>query len=416
MKKSLFYPLLISTLLGLLLGEKTWAQAPDSLLQMALQHNQALQTLQLAYQAALEKAPQVSQLPNPDLGFGAFILPVETRLGPQRARISVSQRFPWFGTLKAQEAWALAEARAVFEQIAGLELELKYRLDQAYLKLYELGATQQMLRQNIGLLQTLKTLTETKVATGAATLADVLRLDLKMGELSQQIKLLENRKRGPQADINQLLHRELTTGVEVDSLLSLAEVPLNRDSLLAVVEARHPLLRRYELQGKAAEAAIYANTLAGRPMFGIGADYFNLGPRTDATPTLNGRDAFQLRATLSIPIYRGKYEARQREEELRIESLSAQKEEAFHRFGAEMEGAYAEYEEAQMELDFYDEQIQTTLAIREILTANYANGEGALAELLALEESLLAYQLKQLQAMVNRHQARAEIMRYVPFY
>lgn len=415
MKKSSFYILLLSTLLGTCLVGRAWAQAPDSLLEMAVQNNQELRALKLTYQAALEKVPQAGVLPNPELGFGAFILPVETRLGPQRARVSVSQRFPWFGSLKAQQDWALAEAQSVFEQIAGQELELRYHLDKSYVELYELEATQGFLQEKIILLKTLKTLIETQVTTGAGNLVDVLRLDLEIEELAQQNRLLENRKRGPQANINQLLHRKLGTSIELDNGLPMAEIYMNRDSLLAVVEASHPMLRMYELQEKAAEAAIQVNSLAGRPMLGIGADYFNVGPRTDATPNLSGRDAFQVRATLSIPLYRARYEAKEREEELRIEALEARKEDALHQFAANIEAAFAEYEEARIELSFYEEQIQTTQSMRNILEANYASGSGELTELLSLEKLLLEYQLKQLQAVTKSHLAKAAIMRYVPF-
>ena len=164
MKQLGTYILLTIILMGISIKGQVWAQTPDSLLQIAVANNQELQALRLSYQAALEKAPQVSQLPNPEVGVGAFILPVETRLGPQRARLSLTQMFPWFGTLQAQEDWALAEAHALFERIAGLELALKYRIDQAYFGLYELTATQKILQESIGLLQALKEVAEAKSA------------------------------------------------------------------------------------------------------------------------------------------------------------------------------------------------------------------------------------------------------------
>ncbi len=409
------YILLIISLVGISTGERVWAQTPDSLLQIAVANNQELQALRLSYQAALEKAPQVSQLPNPEVGFGAFILPVETRLGPQRARLSLTQMFPWFGTLQAQEDWAIAEARATFERIAAYELELKYRIDNAYLVLYELSASQRILQENVILLQTLKDLAETKVASGRATLADVLRLDLRLDELSQRIQLLENNKRKPQAEINQILFRDLATTVVVPDTITQALLVLDRDSLMAEVRSTHPMLRMYELQQQAAEAAIQVNTLQGRPTFGIGADYLNTGQRTDAFPEKNGRDAFQIRATISIPLYREKYEAREREESLRIDALEARKLETLSRFGAMIEMAFTDYEEARLDLALYGQQIQTIRSAIEILEADYASQAKSFDELLQLEVSLLDYQLKQLQAIVKSHTAKAAITRYLPY-
>ncbi|NQV01140.1 MAG: TolC family protein, partial [Bacteroidia bacterium] len=58
----------------------------ESYLQEAAKHNPELKSRFNEYMAALEKVPQVGTLPDPTIAFGYFIMPVETRIGPQRAR------------------------------------------------------------------------------------------------------------------------------------------------------------------------------------------------------------------------------------------------------------------------------------------------------------------------------------------
>ena len=178
-------------LLFLLFPLTLTAQSPEELFAIALSQNPTLKALELEYRAALEKAPQVGQLPNPEIGIGGFILPVETRLGAQRAKVSALQRFPWFGTLKAREDWIQTAAQANFEQIAMQQLDIFYHLKLAYLQLYEIIQSQAVLKQNMALLLSLKTLAETNVSTGKATLADILRVDLQIQLLTQQLKVLE---------------------------------------------------------------------------------------------------------------------------------------------------------------------------------------------------------------------------------
>src|SRR5665648_328374 len=72
-------------------------------LQTAAENNPGLKARFNEYLAALEIAPQVKALPDPQLAFGYFIQPVETRVGPQQFKISATQMFPWFGSLKARE-------------------------------------------------------------------------------------------------------------------------------------------------------------------------------------------------------------------------------------------------------------------------------------------------------------------------
>ncbi|MCO6492673.1 MAG: hypothetical protein J5I98_29920, partial [Phaeodactylibacter sp.] len=88
--------------------QRSSAQSLDGLLLAADSANLELKALYQDYLAALEKAPQVSQLPEPEAGLGVFPLPVETRLGPQWVRLSATQMFPWKGTLEARKNVVLA--------------------------------------------------------------------------------------------------------------------------------------------------------------------------------------------------------------------------------------------------------------------------------------------------------------------
>ena len=87
----------------------------DRYLIIAAENNPGLESRFNEYLAALEVSPQVKALPDPQLAFGYFIQPVETRVGPQEFRISASQMFPWFGTLKSKENVAIQTAKAKYE-------------------------------------------------------------------------------------------------------------------------------------------------------------------------------------------------------------------------------------------------------------------------------------------------------------
>ncbi|MEZ5011643.1 MAG: TolC family protein [Bacteroidales bacterium] len=73
---------------------------------------------------------------DPQLAFGYFISPVETRMGPQLLKISASQMFPWFGTLKARENLSVMAAKSSYEQFAEARSKLFYDVKAAYYDLY----------------------------------------------------------------------------------------------------------------------------------------------------------------------------------------------------------------------------------------------------------------------------------------
>ena len=87
----------------------------DNYLNIGAENNPGLKAKFLEYNAALEKVPQVGTLPDPTISFGYFISPVETRVGPQQAKFGITQMFPWFGTLNAQEDVVIERAKAKYE-------------------------------------------------------------------------------------------------------------------------------------------------------------------------------------------------------------------------------------------------------------------------------------------------------------
>jgi outer membrane protein TolC len=409
MKKQIIYILLLS------LPHLLWSQSPRELFEISLEANTALKALKLDYQAALEKGPQVSQLPNPELSIGAFILPVETRLGGQQARLSLSQMFPWFKTLEARESWALSMAQVDFEKIASQELEIYYQIKSRWYQLYLLDESQQIILSNIELLNALKRTAEAKVSSGRASLADVLRVDLKLKALEKEIEILEAQKQKPLASLNQLLQRPIFTAVAIQDSLEFTVIPFQRDTLMAAISGHHPMMRMFRLQQEVSRRAIDLNELEGKPSFGIGADYLMVSPRSDAFPENNGRDIVQLKAVVSMPIYRKKYDAKQREEQLKINAIESRKQEVLSLFLSKIEGTYADHQSALLRKELYEEQIRITKAAIQILLTDYSNQGSNFDELLRLEEELIMYDRKLLEAIVDSHQALAEVERYLPY-
>ncbi|MCK5461759.1 MAG: TolC family protein, partial [Bacteroidales bacterium] len=108
----------------------------DSYLIIAAENNPGLKSRFNEYLAALEVAPQVKALPDPQLAFGYFIQPVETRVGPQEFRISASQMFPWFGTLKSKEDVAIQTAKAKYEAFEETKSKLFNEVRGTYYNIY----------------------------------------------------------------------------------------------------------------------------------------------------------------------------------------------------------------------------------------------------------------------------------------
>ena len=127
------YLIIVMTLSVVLRGS---AQNLEEYFQIAAENNPGLEAKYKAFEAALERIPQANSLQDPTFSFGYFISPVETRVGPQRARFSLTQMFPWFGTLKASGDVATLNAEAQYQVFLDARHKLYYQVAAAYYPLY----------------------------------------------------------------------------------------------------------------------------------------------------------------------------------------------------------------------------------------------------------------------------------------
>jgi Cu(I)/Ag(I) efflux system membrane protein CusA/SilA len=389
------------------------AQSLDSLVQIGLENNLQVKILHQEYLAALERAPQLSQHPDPEWSVSAFPLPVETRLGPQLARAGVTQMLPWPGLLERKASLENAKAKAIFERIEARSIVLVSEIKLAYLSLYEMEKSQEIIEKNIVLLDALEALSMSKTASGQASTADALRVQIQLEALRQEIQILNQAKRVPVSQINQLLNRPVETPIMMQDSFSFAELPYNKEQLVRGSEQHHPALRMYQRQQEIAQTALALNAVSNKPSFGIGMDYLFVNKRTDADPQRNGRDVIQLRASVKLPLHQQAYEAKAREEQLRIASLENQKADALSGFAAHIEQAFAEHETARLRMNLVETQIELTDASIRILQTEYSSTGAKFEELLRLEAERIQYDLNRLKAVVQSQRALVKIEQFI---
>jgi len=129
---------IIIVIIGFLSLQSTAQEVNPELQQFidfAFENNPNLKAMDLKYQQALERVPQAKALPDPTFSAGIFIQPIETRVGAQKAKLSISQMFPWFGTLNAKEQQASLQAHAVYLKYLDAKSALEMKVNTAWLDL-----------------------------------------------------------------------------------------------------------------------------------------------------------------------------------------------------------------------------------------------------------------------------------------
>ena len=383
------------------------AQSLDEYFKIAAENNPGLQAKYKSFEAAMERVAQVSSLPDPNLSFGYFISPVETRVGPQRARFSLTQMFPWFGTLKAQEDVATLMAEAKYQEFLDARNKLLYQVAAAYYPLYELKRLVEIENENISILSSYKDIASVKFQNGKGAMVDVLRVDIMLKDAATNLSILEQKKKPLETRFNKLLNRQEDETIIVQDSLYVENLPVTyrRDSLLT----SNPLLDELNLKIKASEAQELAATKQGMPKIGVGLDYVIVGQRTDMSVPDNGQDVLMPMVTMSLPIFRGKYKAAQKEAQLMQESYALQKEDAVNRLTSTYEMIWFEIQKQLDQIILYEEQIMTSQQSLNLLFTAYGNSGKNFEEVLRMQQQILKYQKMKATALSDYKIAIAEL-------
>lgn len=407
-EKATFY-LLTSTVY--LLTFSSSAQSLENYQRTAAENNPGLQAQYQAFEAALEKVPQARSLSDPTLSFGYFVSPVETRVGPQRARLSLNQMFPWFGTLKARSNVASLNAEAQYQAFLNEKNRLFYQVAVAYYPLYELNQWLILERENTEILESFKTIATSKFENAEGTLVDVLRVDLMLKDAVTTIKILEEKRQPLVSVFNKLLNQDESTPVQTPDTLTVSEEVLNfsKDSL----STTNPVVEEISLKIKASEAQAVLAEKQRMPQLGVGLDYVVVGPREDLAPGMsvpdNGQDVLMPMASLSLPIYQGKYRAAQRDAQLMQQSYSLQKEAAINDLITNYEMTAFDRSQQRQLIALYQEQIAQTRQMLNLLLTAYSNSGSAFEEVLGVQQQLLTYQKTKATALIKYHIALAKL-------
>lgn len=418
-------------------------QYPDSLLnylEIAAKNNPAVLQKFSEYQAALQKLPQVGSLPDPELSLGLFLSPMELINGNQLADIRLMQMFPWFGVLKSAKDEMSLMANAKFELFRDAKLQVFYDVQQKWYELYKVQKNITISEKNIEILKIIERLatvrfkaassesSETRSFNQAVSsmqpgrmgsssditgLTDLYRLQIEAGELENNIALLKNQRNTIIARFNSFLNRPAVSQVFIpetivpDSLgLSLIEVS---DSILA----KNPMLGMLDYEKQSMDARKKMVSRMSYPMVGLGLNYSLINKTNSgmSTPSMNGKDMLMPMVTVTLPVYRKKYNAMQTETELLKTAALQNYQTTVNSLQAEYYQAVQLYQDAQRRIKLYDNQYLLASKSFNLMLKNFSVSFSSLTDVLRIRQQTFDYELKQVEAVTDFNTAVAWLKR-----
>lgn len=388
----------------------TMVSAQDDLnryLQISAENNPGLKVKFNEYMAALEVAPQVKALPDPQVAFGYFISPVETRVGPQQFKFSASQMFPWIGTLKAKENAAIQAAKAKYEAFEESKSKLFNEVKSTYFNTYFNRKAIGITLENIDILQTFRNLATIKFEAGLVSAVDEYRLEIEIGELENQLALIRDKQRVLEVMFNNLLNVDNLSEVVTPELLWTDDFPLTKQAAMDSIRHLNHQLLSLDFQQIALQYKQEVASLMGKPSFKLGLDYTIVGKGDN---NFAGTDAFMFpNVGITIPLYRSKYKAMVKEVVYLASAKENEKLDKTNMLETLLENGWKNYLDANRRISLYISQLNLANKSVRLLEIDYTTGNKFLEEILRMERKVLKFNLELEKAKADKQAAIAFI-------
>ena len=444
------------------------AQQPDSIsfyLHEAAANNPGLKAKYAQYQASLEKVPQAGTLPDPELQFGFFIKKMTLMEGYQLADFRLMQMAPWFGSLKAAKDEASKMALAKFEEMESDRNQLFFDVKNAWYQVYRSAKEIESTQNNLTLLRSLERMAiirlrsagnaaspgpasmsegsatgqkagnsgmggsamgsqaDKKSGTGSSSamsaetpmaganqggMINVLRVQMELGELENKLEGLKDQLVTNKTRFNSYLNRKPDADVFIVKELPKTTLPVSA-SLLADSIVNNPMIRMYDADRRANEARMVMANRMGYPMIGIGLNYSLIQKFPDVTSMMNGKDMLMPMVTATLPIYRKKYTSLQQEAGFLRDAAAESAKNVHNELKVSYQEALQLYHDADRRIDLYNRQASLAEKTITLLTQSFSVAGTDFEEILRLQQKLLDYQFKQIEALVDRNVAIATI-------
>ena len=408
-----------SLLLMLFVTGPTWARDTDSglqnrlmlpeLIKEVLGRNPELAAARKQWEAATNRIPQARSLDDPSVFVDFFNIPHTLNVTQtQNTIFGLSQNLPFPGKRALKGDVASRSADMTEQVVRAKERELVARLKQTYYELFLAQKAIQIHHEQVELLRQFVEIANARFRAGKGNQADVLKAQVELSLLHQQLPVLEQRRQTTGAMLNTLLDRDPASPLGMTQEPS--QLPLEQP-----VDDLHRLALNERPEIIAAELDVQRNqqshALAQRQYY---PDFNVSFRRFQNFQADNGYGAY---VSMTIPFAfwtKPKYDAGVQEAAAAVEVARAQQHTVENLTRFQINDLLAKLRATDQVATLYRTTIlpQAEQSL-ESARVEYRSGKAGFLELLETQRAWRGFQLEYFKALVDRQQRLAELEQVV---
>lgn len=405
-----------SVLVDAIPAEANFFEGPrpvEDYIQIALARNPDVDAARSKIAALAYQVPVAASLQDPMFTVTALPAHVQTAAGQQELMVGASQKVPWFGKLDVRAGIAEAQTNAARAQLAAVELAVIAEVKRAYYELYFVQQSIAVTEAEQQLLADIRDVANTRYKTGGTNQQDVLRAELEISSLENELISLRQQYESSRAKLARLLHVGPSSRLSTIETLPHDTIPTDLEQLQArAVQARPELHAKFAEVGKERLAVEMAN-LEYKPDFTFGVSWIDVSS-AGLSPIANGRDAVLLSVGSNLPIYQKRLDSSVRAAQAKTVAAAREYDALRDRTLEQVTDLFTTARTQQQMLSLFQENIlpkaKQTL---EVSSQAYNVGQVDFLQLIDNWRQLLRYELAIRRLEANLNQTMAELEKVV---
>lgn len=254
------------------------------------------------YKSEEFKTRKAKSLPDPKFSYTYFGESIQTKVGPQQQKYSISQMFPFYGKRKIKQNIQSDNAEAAKQKYQMTLQKVSADIKQNY---YDLFWVQKAIEINLEVKSTLENVekvAQKKYESNLIGQQDVIKLGLEISNLTNKIKLLEQNK----ISYIEKLKSLMGTAADIDIVdvqnLEMTDFNYELNDLLSLAKSKSYELNIINSDKQKAKEQMKDAKLAFIPDVTLGAEYVEIGSGT-TNMVDDGKDAWMVMASINLPIW-----------------------------------------------------------------------------------------------------------------
>jgi cobalt-zinc-cadmium efflux system outer membrane protein len=278
----------------------------DTLMAEVLRANPDLKAAELRYQAFEAKVPQANSWPDPMFQAGLVNLSARSwtlgKAAMSGAEYMLSQTIPFPGKLGWAKKSAQNMALKSQEDYQSAENFILSELKQNYYQLYQLQKSIQIAQENKRLLEDFAEIANTRYSVGEGLQQDVLKAQVEVSKMLDELISLEEMRKGTCAKINVLLNRNPQDSLGEVAEISFRKLNYSEEDLQDLAIQNNPDLKGMGFEINAADAEYKMARRELWPDLKLSLSYMRMKNDVSMAPSAE-RNFVSASAGLEIPLY-----------------------------------------------------------------------------------------------------------------